>query len=113
MGIKSVDDLIYLDVVSFIDYVQELDFSECNQLGKLLEVEQARVQTLQVVDWQEFNKGSKLFFALANPNLARKAVEDLATQYVMMQRIEDRILVINKFKKLKGVDLSIFSSQVK
>jgi hypothetical protein len=104
-----IREIIDLDIVNFIEYVTGLDFSQCNNLKCALEAELMQVRASKIMDWNAFKSNAKLFFALANPESCDKSVEDLCAQCVIEQRIMDKINVTERFKKIKGVDLSIFA----
>lgn len=96
MRIKSIGNLIDSSIPDFMSYLNDLNFSECNGMKKLLEGEHHRILLAR----------EQLKLVLAN---GHDKVQEYVTSFVVEQKISDRYDIIMAVLPTKGVDLSIFS----
>lgn len=106
----SIDDFIDNSITEFLDAVDELSYSDCNILCKMLESEGHRVKAMQkrYVDEKE-HYANKFFLNKKDRERLSTLMMLICTSYLVEQAINDRLLLAERVKKSKGIDLSIFN----
>lgn len=91
----SIDDILKLKVMKFIEYVEPMDYQETRHMKILLEIERERSKMLHRKYIMELDYDS------ANSVLVNMVI------------IKDRLEIIDHFLARKGIDLSIFKGEAK
>lgn len=108
---KNINECIESELGEFLDLLDTMSYAELVAMEKMLEVEQGTLHELRKLYITEISRSMKKF-------LHTKAVKDriegyqdsYVSTFVIEQKIIDRISAVKRFKKTKGIDLSIFKS---
>lgn len=98
-NITDVGQLIDMEIVNFIEYMEHISFSEVISSLKMLEMELGRVSILK----DNIYKGMEI--AIENEDSIKhdKLSREFIQTYVAEQKIQDRIDIAKEYARRKGV----------
>lgn len=97
--ITDVGQLIDMEIVNFIEYMEHISFSKLITTVKMLEMELGRVSILKDNIYKEMERAIENTDSIEHDKLNRKFIQT----YVVEQKIKDRIDLAKHYARRKGV----------
>ena len=99
INITDVGQLIDMEIVNFIEYMEHISFSEIVTTVKMLEMELGRVSILKDNIYKGIERAIENTDSIEHDKLSREFIQT----YVAEQKIKDRIDIAKDYARRKGV----------
>lgn len=96
-NITDVGQLIDMEIVNFIEYMEHISFSEIVTTVKMLEMEQGRIVLLKEAIYEGVEN------LVDDPVEYNRLSREFIQTYVAEQKIQDRIDIAKEYARRKGV----------
>jgi hypothetical protein len=99
INITDVGQLIDMEIVNFIEYMEHISFSEALTTVKMLEMELGRVSILKDNIYKGMERAIENEDSIEHDKLSKEFIQT----YMAEQKIQDRIDIAKDYARRKGV----------